>query len=466
MAVEVEMPQLSDTMEKGTIVRWLKDEGDEVERGDVLAEVETDKATMDLEAFDDGVLLKRLADEGDDVPTQTLIAVIGREGEDISGILEEAGADAEVEPEPVESDDAEDEEPVEETGDEPSFEETPESTTVDEQPESEPDESVEESGTDEEDVEEPPVEETESEEIISQSDTTADTGDGELRVSPVARRMAANNRIDLYKLDGSGPEGRIIKRDVEQAIEQGSARLSDRSGGLGGAPSSPLQSEQRKLSGMRKTIAERMAQSKREAPHFYLTREIDMERVAELRDDINESNADAEYSYNDFVMAASARALCEVPEVNGSFQGDHLQLHDRVDLGFAVAVDDGLFTPVIDNAEEKSISEIHDRSQELIQKARDGDLTPDDYQGGTFTISNLGMFNISNFTAVINPPQAAILAVGAVEEKPVAVDGELDVGLRMEVTLSCDHRAIDGVHGSKYLQELADLLEHPVRLIT
>lgn len=464
MAVEVEMPQLSDTMEKGTIVRWLKDEGDEVERGDVLAEVETDKATMDLEAFDDGVLLKRLAEEGEDVPTQTLIAVIGREGEDISGILSDAGADdtdtATETDQPDESDETAGEP---EPSKEPSFEETPEST---------PTPQVEEEPTEPEPPEEPEPEPdvttttvTEDKESTTAQPEPTD-GDGSLRVSPVARRIAANNRIDLYQLEGSGPEGRIVKKDVEEAMKKGTAQLSQGgSGSLGQSATSPLKQETRKLSGMRKTIAERMAQSKRNAPHFYLTREIDMERVTEIRDELNDSGDEVEFSYNDFVMTASARALCEVPEVNGSYQEDHIQLYDRVDLGFAVAVDDGLFTPVISNAEEKSIGEIHDQSQTLIQKARDGELTPDDYQGGTFTISNLGMFDISNFTAVINPPQAAILAVGAVDEKPVVEDGDLAVGTRMEVTLSCDHRAIDGVHGSRYLQELADLLEHPVRLI-
>lgn len=208
-----------------------------------------------------------------------------------------------------------------------------------------------------------------------------------------------------------------------------------------------------------------MKQSKNEAPHFYLTREINMEQVAELRDEMNESTEDLEFSFNDFVLLASARALCEVPAVNSSFQEDHIKLYDHVDLGFAVSVEGGLFTPIISDAETKSLGEIRRESQELIQKAREGNLTPDDYQGGTFTISNLGMFGISNFTAVINPPQAAILAVGAVQEEPVAMDGELDVGLRMEVTLSCDHRAVDGVDGARYLQELANLLEHPLQLV-
>lgn len=453
MAVKVEMPQLSDTMEKGTIVRWLKEEGDSVERGDVLAEVETDKATMDLEAFDDGVLLKRLYDEGEDAPTQTLIAVLGEEGEDISDILEQADTAEEVsdesestqeELESVEDTEepAEDEEATEEEEPKPSFDETPDTSP-------------------EETTETVPASES-----APMTQTTGASADGRLRVSPVARRIASQNQIDLHQLEGSGPEGRIVKKDVQEAIKEGRARAGT-GGGISGVSSpSPLKSEKKQLSGMRKTIAQRMAQSKRQAPHFYLTRDIDMERVTEMRDDLNTGRDDSDLlSYNDFVMLASARALREVPEVNSSYQEDHIQLYDRVDLGFAVAVEEGLFTPVIERAEQRSIDEIHSRSQALIEKAREDNLTPDDYQGGTFTISNLGMFGISHFTAVINPPQAAILAVGAVEEKPVAENGEVTISPRMNVTLSCDHRAIDGVHGSRYLKALARMLERPYRLL-
>ncbi|MFB6355192.1 MAG: dihydrolipoamide acetyltransferase family protein, partial [bacterium] len=337
-------------------------------------------------------------------------------------------------------------------------------TTEDVQPDTEPSAEPETESTETPEMETS----TTTEEPSEQPDTkTIDAEDDTLRASPVARRMAAENRIDLYQLEGSGPEGRVVKRDVQQAIESGQARLG--TGGDGSGPgqsvSSPLKQEQRELSGMRKTIAERMAEAKREAPHFYLESEVDMERIRELREDLNDD--ETSYSYNDFVMLAAARALCEIPEVNGSYQGDYLQLHDSVDLGFAVAVDEGLFTPVIDNAEQKTLDQIHQESQELIDKTRAGDLTPDDYQGGTFTISNLGMFDITNFSAVINPPQAAILAVGSVDEKPVVNNrGNLAVGTRMEVTLSCDHRAIDGVHGSRFLGEFKNLLEHPVHLLS
>lgn len=461
MAVEIRMPQLSDTMEKGKIVTWNVDEGDEIERGEVIAEIETDKATMDLEAFDSGTLLKKLYTEGQEAPTQSLIAVIGEDGEDISDLLQDAEDEASAESETPDS------EPADE---EISADNEPAQTTIEketEQTQAEPDKH--EQPEDPEDPEpqyekpEPPETEQSSTPKISKSSE----GDGRLRVSPVARRLASENSIDLHSLDGSGPEGRIVKRDVQRAIEEGTHRIT-RGGGSAGEPkASPLESKQEELSGMRKTIANRMTEAHRDVPHFYLESEIDMERVDEVREELTTLAAgDLEYSYNDFIMAASARALCEEPRVNASYHEDYIQFYDRVDLAFAVAVENGLFTPVIHKAETLTIKQIHERSKELAKKARSGNITPDEYKGGTFTVSNLGMFEVTNFSAVINPPQAAILATGTVQEKPVAENGDLAVRKRMEVTLSCDHRTIDGAIGARFLGEFKQIMEHPTLLLT
>ncbi|MFB6346557.1 MAG: dihydrolipoamide acetyltransferase family protein [bacterium] len=446
MAVELRMPQLSDTMESGTIVEWFYDEGDEVERGDVLAEVETDKATMDLEAFDEGVLLKKLVDEGEEAPTQSLIAIIGEEGEDTSDLLEEAeseqdeGAETDQETEAAEEPEKEEAPPTEE----------PEPVATDQEP-SETGEPSETQATDTSSTQEP-----ETTQPAKQP-----SGDGRLRASPVARRMAAKHRIDLQSLEGSGPEGRIVKKDVKDAIESGGPRLiPGQSAGSG--QSSPLQEQQKPLSGMRKTIAQRMSQAKREVPHFYLEQDINMEQLVSLVADLKDDGR--EVSLNDFILLGAARALCEVPRMNSSYQEDHVKLYGQVDLGFAVAVEDGLYTPVIREAETKSIDQIHQESNSYVEKARGGDLKPEEYKGGTFTVSNLGMFDILNFSAVINQPEAGILAVGKVEEKPVAENGNVFARKQMSVTLSCDHRAVDGAIGARYLQAYKSLMENPARL--
>ncbi len=457
MAEKIEMPQLSDTMESGTIVRWFVEEGDTVERGDVLAEVETDKATMDLEAFDDGVLLEKLIQEGGEAPTQSTIAVIGKEGEDISDLLEDDT-----------SEDAEATEP--ETTDEETEEPDPDKTERVEKEEPTAGTEMEAEPTESEQPSEPV--ETEQLEASKSTKTTksrtektetppesVSRGDGQLRATPVARRMAKKHGIDLHAVDGSGPKGRIIKSDVERAREEGTAFASSvKDANL----SSSLQEEERPLSGMRKTIAQRMSEAKREVPHFYLEQEIDVEQVTSLIESLRAR--DREVNLNDFIMLGAARAFCEVPRMNSSYREDHVKLFGQVDLGLAVAVEDGLFTPVIERAETKSVEKIHEESQELIEKARNGNLQPEEYQGATFTVSNLGMFDIPNFSAVINPPEAGILAVGKAEERPVAEEGELTVGERMSVTLSCDHRAVDGAIGARYLKAFKELMENPARI--
>jgi pyruvate dehydrogenase E2 component (dihydrolipoamide acetyltransferase) len=426
MAEKVLMPQLSDTMETGIIVDWKVEEGEEVKTGDILAEVETDKATMELEAFDSGVLLKKIVAEGDEVPTQELIAVIGEEGEDISDLIEVA----------------------EETGGE-----TEEVKEEGEEKRKEEEKEREEPGEDKE-QEEKGKEEPE-EETTEQSSGRA--GGKRFRISPVARKISDEHGIDVSKIEGSGSEGRITKKDVEKAIESGAAKKTEK------APSEALKSEKVELSSMRRTIARRMSKSKREIPHFHLQTEIDMGNTVSLREDFRDD--EQEVSYNDFILLSAVRALLEVPELNVSYEEDYLQKYGHINLAFAVALEDGLITPVIENAQNLNLFEIQKASRRLAEKARQGKLNPEQYNNGTFTVSNLGMYGITNFSAVINPPQAAILAVGTVEERPVSREGEIVSVPRMSVTLSCDHRAVDGSQGARYLQVLKELLEHPGRLV-
>ncbi|MFP4686775.1 MAG: dihydrolipoamide acetyltransferase family protein [bacterium] len=421
MAEKVLMPQLSDTMETGIIVNWKVQEGERVETGDILAEVETDKATMELEAFDSGVLLKKIAGEGAEVPTQQLIAVIGEEDEDISDLLEDT-----------------DEQP--------------------DQKEQETEETVEEPSEDRENA----AEEEKAEESLPaaepQSSSEPAPGGERVRISPVARRMSEEQGIDISKIKGTGSEGRITKSDIERAIEKGRAKKTSSP-----EAGSRLKSEKVKLSSMRRTIARRMSKSKREIPHFHLQSEIVMEKIVSMRDDFKET--EREVSYNDFILLAAARALLEIPELNVSYEEDYLQKYGHVNLAFAVAVEDGLLTPVIESAETLGLFELRDEVRRLSEKARSGKLTPEEYESGTFTVSNLGMFDIKNFSAVINPPQAAILAVGMIKEHPAVRAGEIVAVPRMEVTLSCDHRAVDGAQGARYLQAFKELLEHPARLV-
>lgn len=449
MAEKIEMPQLSDTMESGTIVKWFVEEGDAVERGDVLAEVETDKATMDLEAFDDGTLLKKLIEEGEDAPTQSIIAVIGEEGEDISGLLAESTEDESNEETATKAEDnGEDTEDVE--GD--SSVEEKDETQID-------DESSDSSVAGQKEQQEP----SSTQETSNQGTGTEPAAtDGRLRASPVARRMAAKNGIELGSIEGSGPEGRIIKKDVKKVLEGETDMASVSSASV--TIDSSLEDQKQDLSGMRKTIAERMSEAKRSVPHFYLEQDINVDQVLSLVESLKAEGQ--EVSLNDFILMAAARSMNEVPRMNSSYREDHVKLFGQVDLGFAVAVEDGLFTPIIDEAETKSIQEIHNRSLELIEKARNGTIKPEEYNGGTFTVSNLGMFDIPNFSAVINPPEAGILAVGKAEERPVAEDGNIEVQNRMSVTLSCDHRAVDGAIGARYLKAFKKRLESPARLYT
>ncbi len=440
MATKVVMAQLSPTMEEGRVVDWKVSEGDEVAQGDVVAEIETDKANMDVEAMGAGVLRAIVVEEGETVPVGALIGVIGEPDEDVSDLLEEAGGAAEA-PDEAEAAGAPDEEPAAE--EEPADAEAPAGAPDEEAaPDAEP--------------------------AAPSGPTPSPPEDGDagrrIKVSPVARRMAEEAGLDLRRLEGSGPSGRIVKRDVEAARERG-VEL--------GAPAGPerLTGERREASQMRKAIARRLTQSLGPVPHFFLTTEIDMERALDLRAELNEIRGAGEeggpekIGVNDLLLKAAAEALVRHPEVNASWDDGDVVRHGSVDLGIAVAVEEGLITPVLREAERKGLERISDEARELIRRARDRDLQPEEYQGATFSISNLGMYAIDEFTAVINPPEAGILAVGRTKEKPVAVDGEVVVRRRMRVTMSCDHRVVDGATGAEFLETYREMLERPLHLV-
>ncbi len=423
MAEVISMLALSPTMDEGTLVEWLKSEGDTVEEGEIIAEIETDKATMEMESFHDGTVLKLIASKGDALPVGAPLAVVGDDGEDISDLL----ADLESGDGDSTEDGAESQE---------SAEVEKEATETDEARRAEP-------------------------------ATTTDDG-GRLKASPLARRMAEEEAIDLSRVGGSGPNGRIIKRDIEAAIESGQARP--------GAAARPLaepaaaESTERPLSQMRKTIARRLVEVWETTPHFYLTMTIDMAQAMKTRKEINqqlaESEAGVKISVNDMIVKASGMALARYPKMNVSFQGDHVVEYGDVHVGVAVAIEDGLITPVVRNVDRKTLSQISSEIRELARRAKDKRLTPEEYTGSTFSVSNLGMYGIDHFSAIINPPEAAILACGAVKKEPVVgEDDQLTVGTTMKVTLSVDHRAADGAIGSEYLQELKRLLENPILLM-
>lgn len=422
MAEVIRMPRLSDTMEEGVIVGWNKKVGDKVSPGDVLAEVETDKATMDLESFQEGVLLYIGVKEGP-VPVDGIIAVIGKEGEDYKKALDAAddvGA----------SDDA-----------------------------GASDNSKEEAPASEKPAERSPA-------AASSSDTSASSSDNRIKASPLARKMAQDAGIDINSISGSGEHGRIVKKDIEDAMQRpatGSGpavqvpSFSPATGTSGGYEEVPV-------SQMRKTIARRLGESKFTAPHFYLTVEINMNRMWDARKDMN-ATAPVKISFNDIVVKAVALSLRKHPAVNSSWLGDKIRYNKDVHIGVAVAVEDGLLVPVIRYADQKPMSHINQEVQALAEKARNKKLSPEEMQGNTFTISNLGMFGIEEFTAIINPPDACILAVGGIIEKPIVENGQITVGKMMKVTLSCDHRVVDGATGAKFLQTLKAGLENPITLL-
>jgi pyruvate dehydrogenase E2 component (dihydrolipoamide acetyltransferase) len=478
------MPKLSPTMEEGQISRWLKQEGDQVSMGEPLAEIDTDKATMEMQALGSGVLRKILLKEGESVPLGQLIAIIGAPDEDISALLAQAGSS-----EATAENSRGVEESVAASGDGGQQE-----RAQGEASDARTQEAATEGATPKGDVGGAPSRssgQASSSDASGKGQATSGNGaranvDGEretsgrLIVSPLAARMAAEAGIDLRSLSGSGPGGRIIKRDIEaamsasrQAAEQpvtpeapqrylraveAHEQPSQQPAGV-----SPYHDEP--MTEMRRTIARRLVTSIGPVPHFFLTTEIEMDRAAEMRRQINELDPELKISLNDLIIKVAAAALIQHPQVNASFQERAVRYYEQADIGVAVAIEDGLITPVVRAADRKSISEIAHEVRELAERARARRLRPEEYMGATFSISNLGMFGIDEFTAVINPPEAAILAVGAMTPKPVVRNNEMVVRQMMRVTMSCDHRVIDGATGARFLQTFKKLLENPVLLI-
>ncbi len=427
MATKVLMEALSPTMEEGRLVEWKKQEGDAVAAGEVLAEVETDKAVMDLTARAAGVLLKQAIAAGTTVPVGQVVGVIGAKGEDIAALL---GGGAPKAAAPVAA-------PVAPPAAKAVASAPARTAASIPSPASAPP---------------PPA-------------PAAPAGDGRVKASPLARKVAAEKGVDLARLQGSGPEGRIVVRDVEGA---GAMAPTPIAAAAPAAPGALTGFSDTPLSQLRKTIAKRLTQSIGPIPTFYLTAEVDMERVAEAREALNaraEADKKPKVSFNDIVIKATALALRQHPACNAWWQEDRIRYWHDVHISMAVAIEDGLITPVIRHADRKSLREIGAESKELAGRARERRLAPEEYTGGTFSVSNLGMFEIDQFTAVINPPEAGILAIGSIVAKPVAEGDQVVVRRRMRVTMSCDHRVIDGATGAAFLKTLKQMLENPLALV-
>jgi pyruvate dehydrogenase E2 component (dihydrolipoamide acetyltransferase) len=436
---EVIMPKMGDAMEEGTLVKWLKSEGEEISEGDAIAEIETDKVTLELEAEDSGTLAQLMADEGQDIPVGEAIAFIQGEGEEVperDGKAQEAEGGAE------------EAEGGEEEGDGQAQAAT---------------------------ATEAPKEETAEEE----QPTTDGRADGRFRASPIVKRLAQENDLDLSKIEGTGPAGRIVERDVRAAMERGDAKADGRAEEAPeaapapqpaaaapeptGAPGTELVEPSRML----QIIGERMTQSKQQVPHYYATVEVEMNELMALRKQLNEQLEDQgiKLSVNDFVMKACAVALKDYPNLNALWTSQGIELHQQVDMAMAVALEAGLITPVIRDAANKTLSAISAASKDLAKRAREGGLKPEEYQGGTITVSNMGMFGVESFAAIINPPQAAIVGVSSIMQRAIFKGEEVVPVSLMKLTLSADHRISNGAEGAQYLAEVKRLLEHPMTLV-
>ncbi|MCU0429369.1 MAG: pyruvate dehydrogenase complex dihydrolipoamide acetyltransferase [Cytophagaceae bacterium] len=409
----IRMPKMSDTMTEGTIVAWHKKVGDKVKSGELLAEVATDKATMEMESYSDGTLLYIGVKEGDAVPIDAVMCVIGEPGADFQTLLNASGSSKKEVPAPS----------------------TNATTTI-------------------------PAE-TSSNKVVSNGSTS---GDARLKASPLAKKLAKDKGIDIASVQGSGENGRIVKRDVEtfKGSEKPASKTTTSTSVH--APVGQESYEEVNVSQMRKTIARRLGESLFTAPHFYLTMEINMDKAIEARASINELSP-VKISFNDMVIKATAAALRKHPKVNSSWLGDKIRYNHHISIGVAMAVEEGLLVPVVRFADNKSLSQIASEVKDYSVKAKNKQLTPADWSGNTFTISNLGMFGIDEFTAIINPPDACILAVGGIKQTAVVKDGQFVVGNIMKVTLSCDHRVVDGAIGAAFLQTLKSYLEDPVRIL-
>src|SRR6266481_5078282 len=453
MPTQVVMPKLSPTMEEGQLARWLKKEGDKVSIGEPLAEIDTDKATMEMQALASGVLRKIIVHEGESVPLGQIIAIIGEPDEDISGMLEKAGA---AKPAAVSTND---------TGNGAATQ----TNTAASSPQAEVAENrtlaQSESPTSQGLTTAPPP-----------SDSRGDESDGRrIIVSPLAARMAADAGINLRTMQGSGPGGRIVKRDIESAVADAKSQpVAAPTTSQITRPTAPVQLPEiaeaspfrdESTTEMRRTIARRLVTSIGPVPHFFLTTEIEMDKAAEFRSSLVQIDPNLKVSFNDIVIKIVANSLLKHPAVNASFQDRSIRYYERADIGVAVAVEEGLITPIIRSADKKSIVEISEEIREKAERARSRKLRPEEYLGATFSVSNLGMFGIDEFTAIINPPEAAILAVGAIKPVPVVRNNEIVVRQMMHVTMSCDHRVVDGATGAKFLQTVKRTLENPLLLL-
>ncbi|CAN5186528.1 pyruvate dehydrogenase complex dihydrolipoamide acetyltransferase [soil metagenome] len=443
---EVIMPKMGDAMEEGTLLRWIKSEGDEISEGDSIAEIETDKVTLEIEAEDSGTLAQLIAEEGQDIPVGEAIAFIQGEGEEVP----ERDGSAQAEAEEAEGGD--------------------EAQTATE--------TKEEEGT------------TEEQPQPSGGGAQLAGGDGHFRASPIVRRLARENNLDLSQVEGSGPQGRIVERDVRAAMESGAAQADGQAEQAEPEQAPEAQHEQAAQQGfqparlpeptealgttlmeptkMQRVIGERMTEAKQHVPHFYATVEVRMDATMALRKQLNEQLEEEglKLSVNDFVMKACAVALRNYPNLNAFYTSKGIELHEKVDMAMAVALDAGLITPVIRDCGSKGLATISRESKDLATRARDGKLTPDEYQGGTITVSNMGMFGLESFTAIINPPQAAIVAVSSIQNRPAYdEDGEVVPASMMKLTLSADHRVANGRDGALYMSEVKRTLENPVLLM-
>ena len=404
MAEVINMPRLSDTMEEGTLAKWFKKLGDSVKEGEILAEIETDKATMEFESFHDGVLLHIGIDEGSTAPVDSIIAVIGSKGEDISSIIKGTNT-ANKEPKPE----------------------------VKEEPKPEVKEEV-------------------------KSAVISNISSDRILISPLARKLANEKGIDIKSIKGSGDNGRIIKRDVD------SYKSSDYSQFIQPRPSVKESSNESQNSTMRKAIAKRLSDSKFSAPHYYLNIECEMDNMISFRNQfINTQNI--KISFNDIIAKAVSLSLARHPKVNSRWYDDKIVFYDHVHLGVAVAIDDGLIVPVVKYANSKDLPEINTEIKDFAMRAKNKKLTPAEIEGSTFTISNLGMFGIESFTSIINQPNSAILSIGAIIEKPIVKNGDIVIGNTMKLTLACDHRTVDGATGSQFLKTLKEYIENPVSIL-
>ncbi|QCR21501.1 pyruvate dehydrogenase complex dihydrolipoamide acetyltransferase [Pontibacter sp. SGAir0037] len=441
-ATVIKMPKMSDTMTEGVLVSWLKKTGDKVKSGDVLAEVETDKATMELESYEDGILLYTGVNEGDSVAVDAVIAVIGEEGADYKALLDGGN--------------------VAESGDLP---EDVEARSSEENAKSDANIASRANEVTSDKVQQTSVP------AHGTSASAATEDGGRIKASPLAKKVAQDKGVNLSDVKGSGEGGRIVLRDVENFTPSApKAQAAPQPGKPAAAPApavfgSPQESyEEVNVSQMRKVIARRLSESLFTAPHFYLTMAIDMDKAMTARASMNEVSP-VKISFNDMVIKAAAVALRQHPAVNSSWLGDKIRYNKHINIGVAVAVDEGLLVPVVRHADFKSLSAISSEVKELGGKAKNKKLQPSEWEGSTFTISNLGMFGIEEFTAIINPPDACIMAVGGISQVPVVKNGQITIGNVMKVTLSCDHRVVDGAVGSAFLQTFKSLLEDPIRLL-